>query len=189
MTIQITNEQGSHARDYIDLPDHDPEVVRKALRYLYYLNYNYIDPETSDNTGSESTTSTPSDNGTTSSTQKLSRPSSLALHATNYGIGCTYGIPELSSLARDKFSTALHNMVLHGTAARSIGDLTEAIHIIFTMTPENNICLREQILDYVQLDLKFLLGLREFKKVLARCPEFAFVLLVREVEDRELERE
>ena len=45
--------------------------------------------------------------------------------------------------------------------------------------------MREQILEYVKLDLLFLLRVREFKGVLGRCPEFAFELLVREVEDRE----
>ena len=45
--------------------------------------------------------------------------------------------------------------------------------------------MREQILEYVKLDLLFLLRVREFKRVLGRCPEFAFELLVREVEDRE----
>lgn len=45
--------------------------------------------------------------------------------------------------------------------------------------------MREQILEYVKLDLLFLLRVRAFKAVLGRCPEFAFELLVREVEDRE----
>ena len=45
--------------------------------------------------------------------------------------------------------------------------------------------MREQILEYVKLDLLFLLRVREFKRVLGRCPEFAFELLIREVEDRE----
>ena len=45
--------------------------------------------------------------------------------------------------------------------------------------------MREQILEYVKLDLLFLLRVREFKGVLGRCSEFAFELLVREVEDRE----
>ena len=45
--------------------------------------------------------------------------------------------------------------------------------------------MREQILEYVKLDLLFLLRVRAFKRVLGRCPEFAFELLVREVEDRE----
>ena len=45
--------------------------------------------------------------------------------------------------------------------------------------------MREQLLEYVKLDLLFLLRVRAFKRVLGRCPEFAFELLIREVEDRE----
>jgi hypothetical protein len=45
--------------------------------------------------------------------------------------------------------------------------------------------LREQVLEYVQLDLKFLLGLDVFKALLGRCPEFGYLLLCREVEERE----
>ena len=91
----------------------------------------------------------------------------------------------------------------HGTAASRMSDLCAAIEIIFQM-PKNGrgrtgvmgvgdeeeveeevLEMREQILEYVKLDLLFLLRVREFKGVLGRCPEFAFELLVREVEDRE----
>ncbi len=94
----------------------------------------------------------------------------------------------------------------HGTAASRMSDLCAAIEIIF-QTPRKNgrgeimmgvgnndeeeeveeevLEMREQILEYVKLDLLFLLRVREFKAVLGRCPEFAFELLIREVEDRE----
>lgn len=91
----------------------------------------------------------------------------------------------------------------HGTAASCMSDLCAAIEIIF-QTPnhgrgrmgemgvgeegeveEEVLEMREQILEYVKLDLLFLLRVREFKGMLGRCPEFAFELLVREVEDRE----
>ena len=101
----------------------------------------------------------------------------------------------------------------HGTAASRMSDLCAAIEIIFqSKTPhpmrksawegegegvmgfeeedeeeveEEVLEMREQILEYVKLDLLFLLRVRAFKAVLGRCPEFAFELLVREVEDRE----
>ena len=95
-------------------------------------------------------------------------------------------------------------MMTHGTAASRMSDLCAAIEIIF-QTPRNGrgemmngvendegeeveeevLEMREQILEYVKLDLLFLLRVREFKGVLGRCPEFAFELLIREVEDRE----
>ena len=96
--------------------------------------------------------------------------------------------------------------MMHGTAASRMSDLCAAIEIIF-QTPRNGsrgqmmmgvgdddegeeveeevLEMREQILEYVKLDLLFLLRVREFKRVLGRCPEFAFELLIREVEDRE----
>lgn len=88
----------------------------------------------------------------------------------------------------------------HGTAASRMSDLCAAIEIIFQNThpkygdegdeveeevEEEVLEMREQILEYVKLDLLFLLRVRAFKGVLGRCPEFAFELLVREVEDRE----
>ena len=98
----------------------------------------------------------------------------------------------------------------HGTAASRMSDLCAAIEIVFQSKSHHpkkgqgemiimNECweeeeeedeeevleMREQILEYVKLDLLFLLRVRAFKGVLGRCPEFAFELLVREVEDRE----
>ena len=93
----------------------------------------------------------------------------------------------------------------HGTAASRMSDLCAAIEIIFQTSMKNGrgemmngvgndegeeveeevLEMREQILEYVKLDLLFLLRVREFKGVLGRCPEFAFELLIREVEDRE----
>ena len=97
----------------------------------------------------------------------------------------------------------------HGTAASRMSDLCAAIEILFQQkkthprygdgfgndegeeeeeeeeVEEEVLEMREQILEYVKLDLLFLLRVRAFKRVLGRCPEFAFELLVREVEDRE----
>ena len=86
-------------------------------------------------------------------------------------------------------------MMTHGTAASRMADLCAAIEIVFA-TPSGEMAmevgveedvaeLREQILEYVKLDLLFLLRVREFRKVVRRCSEFGLELLVREVEDRE----
>ena len=107
----------------------------------------------------------------------------LFVNASMYSVGDKYGIDGLKSVASENFAIILKRPEWHANSIH-IQFLSPVTRYIYCSTPETDKGLRNQVIAYAKLHLKYLLTLKAFKAVLAEFPEFSYALLAQEVESR-----
>ena len=107
----------------------------------------------------------------------------LLVYADVYSIGDKYGINGLKGVASEKFATTLRQNIWHAWDwTDEIGILCTVIKHIFTSTPDSDKGLRSQVLKYAKINLKHLLQLENFKKLLTDIPELCYQLLLQKAD-------
>ena len=174
---KLTPQQESQTNS-IDLPEDDPTVLSKLLRFLYGLDYDV----TNDLGVNSETSPLPSEN-------PILPPTDLYIHASLYIMSDKYNIKGLKPIASDRFmkliyqrqSELLHNNTTDDFPSLLLAEIAPAIELIYTQTTAprepSREPLRSEIVQYFTPHVRRFIVLNNFQELLARLPEFSYDLL------------
>ena len=133
-------------------------MVDRSLKYFYTLDYS--EPFDADDGSSAST------------------------HARMYTMGDKYGVKALKTIAEAKFESVFAS-VAEGQAwvspkpTNAWHGIVSVVEIVYSITPDTDIVLRNIVTAYIWKFLSFFTGLPDFEKMLAQTPDLALVLVMK----------
>ncbi|KAI9720655.1 MAG: hypothetical protein M1812_002835 [Candelaria pacifica] len=160
-------------KSVIELHEEDPDILNRAITFLYTDDYDTADLNTSSiNNGEHNLTSISDVEDHQIAKASESKSTALEIHVAMHAFGYAFRIPRLQTLASKKFYDAVRD----GNAWATEG-LPMLITKIYDSTPPSERELRDVIAEVCALHVEILLPIPEFADIMNHVPGVAMDVL------------